>query len=127
MKDLYIKKGNRYEPLIEPEIDDTLYIKRGKKYIPYYLKCRESTLSEGVWVVTSRPGVRSITNGSYLNDIFTLNKCCDIEPLTLKETGSLHKLCEEILERLSNIEYDKTRFDLVHHIIGTAYNILKEK
>ena len=118
MKNLYVKSGDSYKLLEEPEVSDTLFIRVGNKYIPHSVNC--SNLREGVWVVTSRPGVRSIANGSYLNDVFEINKCCDIEPLTLKELGSLESLCQEVYDNIDDFSVSPN--DLIHKVVSIIYH-----
>jgi hypothetical protein len=118
MKNLYVKSGDSYKLLEEPEVSDTLFIRVGNKYIPHSVNC--SNLSEGVWVITSRPGVRSIASGSYLNDVFEIRKCCNIEPLTLKELGSLESLYQEVCADID--DFSGSPSELIYKVISIIYH-----
>lgn len=118
MKNLYVKSGDSYKLLEEPEVSDTLFIRVGNKYIPHSVNC--SNLGEGVWVITSRPGVRSISSGSYLKDVFEIHKCCNIEPLTLKELGSLESLYQEVCTNIDNFSVSPS--ELIYKVISIIYH-----
>ena len=69
---LFVKNNNgRYEPFTMPEHDiaKTMYRRINGKYVPVS-KFTSYNMQEGIWVVTSRPAVRSITNRTYLRECF---------------------------------------------------------
>ena len=120
---LYIKNDKgRYEPYTIPEhdIDKTMYRRVNGKYVPVsMLVCDD--IPEGIWVVTSRPSVRSITNGTYLGESFKLDKVADLERFPMTKIASMKQCVDHILwnERFS-ID-GKSVHDIVSEIVGMVY------
>lgn len=89
------KENGRYEPYKEPPCEDNkLYIKRNGKYEPWGMELKADSLQEGVWVVT-RERNQSGISGKFLRDIYTIEKCSNLQGLSIAQLGNIHKLCEE--------------------------------
>ena len=120
---LYIKNDKgRYEPYTIPEhdIDNTMYRRINGKYVPVSMFASDH-LTDGVWVVTSRPSVRSLTNGTYLRESFKLDKVADLERFPMTKIASMKQCVDHILwnERFS-ID-GKSAHDIVSEIVGMVY------
>ena len=88
---LYIKNDKgRYEPYSIPEhdIDNTMYRRINGKYVPVSMFASDH-LADGVWVVTSRPSVRSLTHGTYLRESYKLDKVAYLTRLPMKKKASI--------------------------------------
>ena len=120
---LYIKNDKgRYEPYTIPEhdIDNTMYRRINGKYVPVSMLVDDDIL-EGIWVVTSRPSVRSITNGTYLRESFKLDKVADLQRLPMTKIAGMKQCVDHILwnERFS-ID-GKSLHDIVSEVVGMVY------
>ena len=96
---LYIKNDKgRYEPYSIPEhdIDKTMYRRINGKYVPVSILV-DDDIPEGIWVVTSRPSVRSITNGTYLRESFKLDKVADLQRFPMTKIASMKQCVDHIL------------------------------
>ena len=78
-------------------------------------------LTDGVWVVTSRPSVRSLANGTYLRERFKLDKVGDLERFPMTKIASMKQCVGHILwhERLDMS--GKSVNDIVSEIVGMVY------
>ena len=120
---LYIKndKGG-YEPYSIPEhdIDKTMYRRINGKYVPVSMLV-DDDIPEGIWVVTSRPSVRSITNGTYLRESFKLDKVANLQRFPMTKIASMKQCVDHILwnERFS-ID-GKSVHDIVSEVVGMVY------
>ena len=120
---LYIKNDKgRYEPYTIPEhdIDKTMYRRVNGKYVPVSMLV-DDNIPEGIWVVTSRPSVRSITNGTYLRESFKLDKVADLQRFPMTKIASMKQCVDHILynERFS-ID-GKSVHDIVSEVVGMVY------
>ena len=120
---LYIKNDKgRYEPYSIPEhdIDNTMYRRINGKYVPVSMLV-DDDIPEGIWVVTSRSSVRSITNGTYLRESFKLDKVADLQRFPMTKVASMKQCVDHILwnERFS-ID-GKSVNDIVSEIVGMVY------
>ena len=120
---LYIKNDKgRYEPYTIPEhdIDNTMYRRINGKYVPVSMFASDN-IQEGIWVVTSRPSVRSITNGTYLRESFKLDKVADLQRFPMTKIASMKQCVDHILwhERLDMS--GKSVNDIVSEIVGMVY------
>ena len=120
---LYIKNDKgRYEPYTIPEhdIDNTMYRRINGKYVPVSMFVSDN-IQEGIWVVTSRPSVRSITNGTYLRESFKLDKVADLERFPMTKIASMKQCVDHILwnERFS-ID-GKSVHGIVSEVVGMVY------
>ena len=120
---LFVKNNNgRYEPFTMPEhdIDKTMYRRINGKYVPVSMFASDH-LTDGVWVVTSRPSVRSLTNGTYLRESFKLDKVADLERFPMTKIASMKQCVDHILwhERLDMS--GKSVNDIVSEIVGMVY------
>lgn len=114
MKDkpkLYIKKENgRYEEYrepVRPECDNALYRRIGKKYEPVNMNLECHSWQEGVFVVTknwSAVHPDSWTNAGYLQEIFKLYRCGDIENVSIAKLGGMNKLADHLTKHWNDIE-----------------------
>ena len=120
---LYIKNDKgRYEPYSIPEhdIDKTMYRCVNGKYVPVSMLV-DDDIPEGIWVVTSRPSVRSITNGTYLRESFKLDKVANLQRFPMTKVASMKQCVDHILwnERFS-ID-GKSAHDIVSEVVGMVY------
>ena len=120
---LYIKNDKgRYEPYTIPEhdIDKTMYRRINGKYVPGSMLV-DDDIPEGIWVVTSRSSVRSITNGTYLRESFKLDKVADLQRFPMTKVASMKQCVDHILwnERFS-ID-GKSVHDIVSEVVGMVY------
>lgn len=120
---LYIKNNKgRYEPYSIPEhdIDKTMYRRINGKYVPVSMLV-DDDIPEGIWVVTSRHSVRSITNGTYLRESFKLDKAADLQRFPMTKIASMKQCVDHILwnERFS-ID-GKSVHDIVSEVVGMVY------
>ena len=120
---LYIKNDKgRYEPYTIPEhdIDKTMYRRINGKYVPVSMLV-DDDIPEGIWVVTSRPSVRSITNGTYLRESFKLDKVANLQRFPMTKIAGMKQCVDHILwnERFS-ID-GKSVNDIVSEIVGMVY------
>ena len=71
--------------------------------------------------VTSRPSVRSITNGTYLRESFKLDKVADLQRFPMTKIASMKQCVDHILwnERFS-ID-GKSVHDIVSEVVGMVY------
>ena len=120
---LYIKNDKgRYEPYSIPEhdIDKTMYRRINGKYVPVSMSVDDDIL-EGIWVVTSRHSIRSITNGTYLRESFKLDKVANLHQFPMTKIASMKQCVDHILwnERFS-ID-GKSVHDIVSEIVGMEY------
>lgn len=120
---LYIENDKgKYEPYSIPEhdIDKTMYRRINGKYVPVSMLV-DDDIPEGVWVVTSRPSVRSITNGTYLRESFKLDKVADLQRFPMTRIACMKKCVDHILynERFS-ID-GKSVHDIVSEVVGMVY------
>ena len=120
---LYIKNDKgRYEPYTIPEhdIDNPMYRRINGTSVPVSMFASDH-LTDGVWVVTSRPSVRSLTNGTYLRESFKLDKVADLERFPMTKIASMKQCVDHILwnERFS-ID-GKSVHDIVSEVVGMVY------
>ena len=104
----------------EHDIDKTMYRRINGKYVPVSMLVYDD-MPEGIWVVTSRPSVRSITNGTYLRESFKLDKVADLQRFPMTKIASMKQCVDHILwnERFS-ID-GKSVNDIVSEIVGMVY------
>jgi len=100
---LYEKLPNgRYQEWHEPErpeVDNALYRRIGKKYVPVNMQIEVNSWQEGVFAVTrvhSSLYPDSWTNANYLQEIFRLYRCGDIEKVSISRLGGMHKLADHL-------------------------------
>lgn len=108
---LYIKKDNgRYEEYREPkrpECDNALYKRIGNKYVPVNMQLESHSWQEGVFVVTKNRSALypdSWTSAEYLQKIFKLYKCGDIENVSISRLGGMQKLADHLMKHWNDIE-----------------------
>ena len=108
---LYIKKENgRYEEYHEPErpeFDNALYRRVGRKYEPVNMRLEAQSWQEGVFVVTkclSDLQPDSWISADYLQHIFTLYKCGDIEKVSIAKLGGMKKLADHLMKHWNDIQ-----------------------
>lgn len=132
--ELYIKCANgrykRYIPEI-PKYDNALYRRIGKKYVPYnmYMDSTHFTWQEGVFAVTRTPGSltpNNWTSAEYLQKIFKLYKCGDIENVSISKLGGMKKLTEYLADNWDKISGDNT-YELAASIIAILMNYENNK
>lgn len=125
---LYTKneKTGRYEEYKEPapKYDNALYRKVGKKYVPYnmYMDNTHFTWQEGVFAVTKSPGSltpNNWTSAEYLQKIFKLYRCSDIENVSISKLAGMKKLAEHLA-----YNWDKISGDNVYEMAASIVAIL---
>ena len=108
---LYEKLPNgRYREWHEPErpeTDNALYRRIGKKYVPVQMHIECKSWQEGVFAVTrchSSLYPDSWTSAEYLQKIFNLYKCGDIEDVSIARLGGMRKLADHLSSHWNEIE-----------------------
>lgn len=109
---LYIKKENgRYEEYREPQRpheDNALYRRYGKKYVPAEMCLSgEWSWQEGVFAITRTPGSMKPNHwasADYLQKIFTMYKCGDIENVSIGKLAGMEKLAEHLTHHWYDIK-----------------------
>lgn len=123
---LYIKnKKGKYEKYSLPEndIEDTVYYKVNGKYIPMGKSWDREFLTEGIWAVTSRPGVKSMTNGSYIKDCFSIDKVSDIGKIpSMADLAAWYKSVEDICRT----EAVQSMWDKPHSLMDVVTTVMGE-
>ena len=120
---LYIKNDKgRYEPYTIPEhdIDNTMYRRINGKYVPVSMLV-DDDIPEGIWVVTSRTSVRSITNGTYLRESFKLDKVADLQRFPMTKIASMKQCVDHILCNERFRIDGKSVHDIVTEVVGMVY------
>ena len=125
---LYVKKENgRYEEYHEPEppkCDNALYRRIGKKYVPVRMQLEANSWQEGVFVVTkchSSVQPDSWTNAEYLQQIFKLYRCGDIENVSIAKLGGMIKLADHLMKHWNEISGAST-FERAASIVAILMN-----
>ena len=97
---LYIKNGEgKFEKyrLPENDISETVYRKINGKFIPIGKEWERDHLTDGIWVVTSSPGCKSITSGKYIKDLFSVDRISDIGKLpSMDDLAAWYRSAEDI-------------------------------
>ena len=109
---LYVKLPNgRYKEYRDPEppkFDNAVYKRVGKKYVPFNICIsNDFTWQEGVFAVIkaqSRTSPDSWTSADYLQKIFRLYKCGEIENVSIGKLGGMNKLAEHLARHWNEIE-----------------------
>lgn len=129
---LYTKNSNgRYEPYIEPERpqrDNALYRRIGKRYEPVsmYFECH--SWQEGVFVVTkNRSALQpdSWTSAEYLQKIFKLYKCGDIENVSIAKLGGMQKLADHLSRHWNEVS-GTNQYERCASIVAILMNYKEE-
>lgn len=102
MRDAYIKKGHRYEPIgaLTPD----------------------SLLTEGVWVVFRTRGGKSMCNAKYMDEIFQVQKCSNLEKLTVAQRGYIEKMCDSAVSDM--LGQQLSTYELVRRAVANVVNQL---
>lgn len=109
---LYIRKDNgRYEEYREPPrptYDNALYKRVGKRYEPCQM-CLSGEFSwqEGVFAVVRTHGhatPNSWTSADYLQKLYKLYRCGDIEQVSIGKLAGMDKLANYLAQHWSEIE-----------------------
>lgn len=109
---LYIRLPNgRYEEYREPElpkIDNALYRRVGKKYVPWdMLISHDFSWHEGVFAVVKNHSAlqpNEWASADYLQKIFRLYKCGEIENVSIGRLGGMNKLANYLAQHWNDIE-----------------------
>ncbi len=126
---LYIRKPNgRYEEYQEPsppDTDNALYKRYGKKYVPVEMCLRgEWSWQEGVFAVirTSKLGFPNrFVSADYLQKIFSLYRCGDIEEVSISELAGMDKLAAHLCKHWSEIQGDSI-YEQCASIVAILFN-----
>ena len=110
-KQLFYKNDKgRYVPYVEPErpkYDNALYRRIGKKYVPVNMHLEVNSWQEGVFVVSKCHSAMypdSWINAEYLQEIFKLYRCGDIENVSIAKLGGMKKLADHLLKHWNEIQ-----------------------
>lgn len=108
---LYVKLSNgRYEEYREPERperDNALYRRFGKKYVPVNMLVECNSWQEGVFAVTRNHSTMKPdhwVSGSYLQEIFKLYKCGEIENVSIGKLAGMDKLANYLCRHWQEVE-----------------------
>lgn len=83
-----------------PEVDNALYRRIGNRYVPVKMQIDVNSWQEGVFAVTRRYSSHfpdSWTSADYLQEIFRLYKCGDIEKVSISRLGGMKKLADHLM------------------------------
>lgn len=129
---LYYKNGKgRYEPYIEPErpkYDNALYRRDGKRYEPVNMMLECHSWQEGVFVVTRNHSALqpdSWMSGDYLQEIFKLYKCGDIENVSIAKLGGLQKLANHLSRHWNEVS-GANQYERCASIVAILMNYKEE-
>lgn len=116
---------------MEKEIyDGFIYRKRGRKYEKFGVAIPGNDyLTEGIWVVSIRPGVRSRTNGRYLAESYgMLYKAGDVKSVDLTAIAGLEKYAEMVCDEMSKM-YGKnlSNIDIARRIVKRIFDFNNEE
>ena len=130
---LYVKLPNgRYEEYREPKrpkTDNALYRRVGKKYEPVNMMMECLSWQEGVFVVTKNRSAfqpDSWTSGDYLQEIFKLYKCGDIENVSIAKLGGMQKLADHLSRHWDEIN-GTSQYERCASIVAILMNYGNEK
>lgn len=108
---LYERLPNgRYQEWHEPEppeTDNALYRRIGRRYVPVSMQMKCDSWQEGVFAVTrcnSTLHPDSWTSAEYLQEIFKLYKCGDIERVSIAKLGGMQKLAHHLMMHWNEVE-----------------------
>lgn len=116
---------------MEKEIyDGFIYRKRGRKYEKFGVALPGNDyLTEGIWVVSIRPGVRSRTNGRYLAESYgMLYKAGEVKSVDLTAIAGLEKYAEMVCDEMSKM-YGKnlSNIDIARRIVKRIFDFNNEE
>ena len=116
---------------MEKEIyDGFIYRKHGRKYEKFGVALPGNDyLTEGIWVVSIRPGVRSRTNGRYLSESYgMLYKAGDVKSVDLTAIAGLEKYAEMVCDEMSKM-YGKnlSNIDIARRIVKRIFDFNNEE
>lgn len=131
---LYERLPNgRYKEWKEPErpkYDNALYRRVGKKYEPVHMLFNDGHFwQEGVFVVTKNIGALqpdSWTSVEYLQEIFKLYRCGDLENVSIAKLGGMKKLTDHLLHHWDEIGGAST-FEIAASIVAILMNYENRK
>lgn len=131
---LYTKLPNgRYQEYKEPQRpdgDNALYSRVGKKYVPHSIHLSgDFDWQEGVFAVTknhSATNPDSWTSAEYLQKIFNLYKCGDIENVSIARLGGMNKLAHHLARHWEEISGDSV-YEKAASIVAILMNYENEK
>lgn len=98
------------------------YIKVGKRYEPIGALIQDELLTEGVWVVARHRCSRSITSSRYMDEIFQVHKCSNLEKLTIAQKGNIEKLCDDAVTAMMGQRL--STYELVRRAVANVVNQL---
>lgn len=108
---LYFRKDNgRYEEWHEterPTYDNALYRRIGKRYEPVNMHLECHSWQEGVFAVTKNHSAMNPdhwVSGSYLQEIFKLYKCGEIEKVSIGKLAGMDKLANYLCCHWNEVE-----------------------
>lgn len=101
------------------------YIKKGRRYEPIGTCVCDTTLTEGVWVVTKNKGSKSICRADYLDNIYQLDKCSELQKLTIAQRGYLDKITEESLN--AYLGQHLSAYELAKRVVADVVNKLMKE
>jgi hypothetical protein len=131
---LYIKnERGRYEPYREPERpkrDNAFYRRIGNRYEPWGMVFNSvKSWQEGVFAVTrvrSSVSPDSWTSAEYLQEIFKLYRCGDIENVSIGKLGGMEKLAAHLASHWNEIGGDSV-FEMAASVVAILMNYENKK
>ena len=131
---LYEKLPNgRYQEYRDPEppmYDNAVYKRVGKKYVPFNIHISSDfTWPEGVFAVVKNHSALQPdewASAEYLQKIFRLYKCGEIENVSIGKLGGMNKLAEHLARHWNEIEGVNV-YDKAASIVAILMNYESEK
>jgi len=110
MKDrpkLFVRNDKgKFEEYKRPDCDNALYRRIGNKYVPVNMQMNINSWQEGVFAVTrvhSSLYPDSWTSADYLQEIFRLYKCGEIEKVSIGKLAGMKKLADHLARNWEKI------------------------
>ncbi len=131
---LYIKKENgRYEEYHEPQrprYDNALYRREGKKYVPVEMRLSgDWSWQEGVFAVVKDHSAMKPdhwASAGYLQKIFSLYKCGEIENVSIGKLAGMEKLSNYLARHWDDIKGDNV-YECAASVVAILMNYENEK
>lgn len=112
------------------DYDGFIYRKRGRKYEKFGVTLPSNDyLTEGIWVVSIRPGVCSRTNGNYFAESYgMLYKAGDVKQVDLTAIAGLEKYAEMVCDEMSKMYGENlSTIDMARRIVKRIFDFNNEE
>lgn len=85
-------------------MNKNIYIKDGRKYIPIGVALpNQDYLTDGIWIVKSKPNVKQKVRADYLADAYGLIKCGELSKIDLSALADTEEYAQVIADVLTNL------------------------